>query len=85
MPAAFVANSHWRGAAAIMKEHGLSVACKGGFDVFDELVAKNATFSEITMIFKINNRDAGAFIRFNGELINLDDSIMAFAEIIVGD
>ena len=85
MPAAFVANGHWRGAAAIMKEHGLSVVCKGGFDAFDELVAKNATFSEITMIFKVNNRDAGVFVGFNGELINLDNGIMTFAEIIVGD
>ena len=68
-----------------MKEHGLSVVCKGGFDAFDELVAKNATFSEITMIFKVNNRDAGVFIRFNGELINLDNGVMTFAEIIVGD
>ena len=68
-----------------MKKHGLSVGCKGGFDAFDELVAKNATFSKITTIFKVNNRDAGVFVGFNGELINLDDSIMTFAEIIVGD
>jgi hypothetical protein len=68
-----------------MKEHGLSVVCKGGFDAFDELVAKNATFSKITTIFKVNHRDAGVFVGFNGELINLDNGIMAFAEIIVGD
>lgn len=68
-----------------MKEHGLSVACKGGFDASDELIAKNATFSEITMIFKVDNRDAGVFVGFNGELINLDNGVMAFAEIIVGD
>ena len=68
-----------------MKEHGLSLICEGGFDAFDELIAKDATFSEITMIFKVNNRDTGVFIRLNGELIDLDDSIMTFAEIIVGD
>ena len=85
MPAAFVANGHWRGAAAIMKEHGLSVVCKGGFDAFDELVAKDATFSEIATIFKVNNRDVSVFVGFNGKLIDLDDGVMAFAEIIVGD
>ena len=68
-----------------MKEHGLSVVCKGGFDAFDELIAKNATFGEITIIFKVNNRDAGVLVGFNGELINLDDSIMTFTEVIVGD
>ena len=85
MPAAFVANGHWRGAAAIVKEHGLSVVCKRVFDAFDELVAKNATFSKIITICKVNNRDAGVFVGFNGKLINLDNGVMAFAEIIVGD
>ena len=54
-------------------------------DAGDELVAKEAITGEIGAILEVDDVNASGFIGLNGEFTKLNDGVVLFAKIIVGN
>ncbi len=54
-------------------------------NAFDELIAEHPTAREIAAILEVDEFDAGGFVVLNGELVELDDGVMLFADVVICD
>ena len=68
-----------------MENEALSVILERCLDAFDELVAEHATAREVAAILEVDEFDAGGFVVLNGELVELDDGVMLFTDVVICD
>ena len=80
-----VTNGQRCGATAIMENQALLMVVERILDAGDELVAKEAITGEIGAILEVDDVNASGFIGLNGEFTKLNDGVVLFAKIIVGN
>ena len=68
-----------------MENQALFAVVERLLDGFDELITNEAITSEIGAVFEVDNRNRSLFIGFDRELIERNNGVVLFADIIIGD
>ena len=85
LPATLVTDGERGGAAAVMEDHRLGMIIERLLDTLDESVAKKMAASEVGVVFEVDDSSFGGDRVFDGEFRELDDRIVLFAEVIIGN